>query len=84
MLLQSHAGEIHLLPALPKAWPRGSFTGLRARGGVEVDAEWDEGRLKSATLRASRGGTFRLRIQERDAVDLPLRAGDAYTLGAEG
>ena len=51
MLLQSHAGELHLLPALPKAWDEGAFTGLRARGGVEVDAAWSKGQLDAGTLR---------------------------------
>jgi alpha-L-fucosidase 2 len=63
MLLQSHAGEVHLLPALPKAWMEGAFTGLRARGGIEVDVAWKDGRAVAATLRAATsGGTQRIRL----------------------
>ncbi len=61
MLLQSHAGEIHLLPALPSAWPNGEVNGLRARGAFEIDMRWQGGRLLTATLRSARGNAARLR-----------------------
>ena len=61
MLLQSHAGELHFLPAVPAAWGAGSFRGLRARGGMEVDLEWSGGRARRAVLRASRAGLQVLR-----------------------
>lgn len=61
MLLQSHAGEIGLLPALPKAWPEGSIKGLRARGAVEVDITWKDGRATEVRLRPDVNGTFKIR-----------------------
>ena len=61
MLLQSHSGVIAFLPALPSAWPEGHFRGLRARGDVEVDASWKDGRAISGALRPGVAGVFELR-----------------------
>ena len=81
MLLQSHDGEIHLLPALPRAWADGEFRGLRARGGVEVDVAWARGRPTKATLRPSISGDYRVRVQNAaGAPTVQLRAGQAYEL----
>ncbi|MGN6506006.1 MAG: glycoside hydrolase family 95 protein [Tepidisphaeraceae bacterium] len=62
MLMQSHEGQINLLPALPKAWPSGSVTGLRARGGVVVSLTWKDAALTEVTLTATQSQTVKVRI----------------------
>ena len=79
MLLQSHAGELDLLPALPRAWPDGSVTGLRARGGFEVDLAWKGGALARAVVRSTRGGRVPVRCFGKTA-SLDTKAGQTITL----
>ncbi len=61
MLLQSHDGAVHLLPALPDAWAEGEVKGLQARGAFTVDMKWQEGSLQEATITSKIGGILRLR-----------------------
>ena len=77
MLLQSHAGEIELLPALPKAWPSGSVKGLRARGGFEVDIRWKDGRLVAATIHSLAGEPCTVRYGKK-TEKLNIERGKAY------
>ncbi|AHM63133.1 alpha-L-fucosidase [Flammeovirgaceae bacterium 311] len=79
MLLQSHAGEVEVLPALPAAWPKGSISGLVARGGFEVDIEWDEGRLKQVKVLSRLGNPLQLRYQDQ-VVNLSTQKGLVYVL----
>jgi len=64
MLMQSHAGEIHILPALPSAWPSGKITGIVARGGFVTDIEWAEGELQSLKVKSRLGNPLILRYGE--------------------
>jgi len=68
MLLQSHLGEIRLLPALPAAWHTGKVSGLRARGSFEIAMEWRGGRLTRATIRSIRGNPVRLRLKQNAVI----------------
>jgi len=82
MLVQSQTGEIELLPALPSAWPAGHVTGLRARGGFEMEIAWDNGRLTSAGVRSVGGRKAALRYGNRTAT-IELKAGETVRLNPE-
>ena len=79
MLLQSHTGVIHLLPALPKDWPEGSVRGLKARGGYTVDISWKGNQLVESAIRAGHDGTCRLRAAgfaiSKNGQPQPMNAG---------
>ncbi|WBY07852.1 hypothetical protein PIB19_21770 [Sphingomonas sp. 7/4-4] len=79
MLVQSHSGMIHLLPALPRLWPSGRASGLRARGNIGVDIVWSAGALEEAVLTAGSDGD--VRVRSGDAIlDVKLRKGDRVRL----
>jgi len=61
MLVQSWGGELHLLPALPREWPRGEIRGVRARGGVTVDLAWSGGKPAALTLQGRPNTKVRIR-----------------------
>lgn len=77
MLLQSHAGEVELLPALPVEWKSGSVQGLVARGGYEVSMNWSGGELQEVTILSRLGGTCRVRYKD-NAIEWPTEKGKIY------
>lgn len=79
MLLQSHAGFIHLLPALPDAWSEGAVSGLRTRGNFEVSIEWYNGELKEAVILSRSGEPCRLRYGDQ-TLELKTKKGMSYRI----
>lgn len=82
MLLQSHTDALELLPALPEAWPTGSVSGLCARGGVEVDLDWRDGRLESATLKSRKRKAVKVRFGDH-LISVELSPERPVRLGPE-
>jgi alpha-L-fucosidase 2 len=82
MLVQSHAGEVALLPALPGAWAAGSVKGLRTRGGLAVDLSWKANQLEAAKIHTSIGGTTKIRCGGK-VVELDLKPNQVVTLGPD-
>lgn len=82
MLLQSHSGFIHLLPALPDAWRNGYISGLKARGNVSIDIAWENGQLRSGVLQAANSGSYLLRYGSRQ-VKCKLIAGKKYAFNQQ-
>jgi len=82
LLVQSQAGEIQLLPALPKVWPDGKISGLRARGGFTVNLAWRDGKLTEAVIHSSAGGACKVRCGDKVAT-LEIPAGESVRLNSE-
>ncbi len=82
MLLQSQTGEIELLPALPGAWPHGSVTGLRARGGFEIDIAWDGGKPTLVKIHSVGGHGATVRYGDR-TTEIELKSGEVIYLDSE-
>ena len=79
MFLQSHTGEIHLLPCIPEDWHSGEIKGLVARGGFEVDIKWEDGDLIKAVIKSRLGNNCNVRYGDQ-TVEFETIAGNVYTI----
>lgn len=83
MLLQSHTGALHLLPALPSVWPSGEISGLKARGNFTVDMRWKNGTLEDAVITSCSGGVCRLKTNGSATVNGKMYSGDVVEFPTE-
>ncbi len=82
MLLQSHNGFIHVLPALPSSWQAGSIKGLKARGNIQVDISWAAGKLQQLTIQAFKNQPCKIRYQSR-TLEFNAEKGKTYLFGSD-
>jgi lysophospholipase L1-like esterase len=84
MLLHSHEGIVHLLPALPPQWPTGSFRGLRARGGFTVDAEWKDGKVTSYRIQSAEPDEVKVLVNgKQETIRSEAMGGASQDVGRE-
>ncbi len=82
MLVQSHAGEVNILPSLPNELPHGKVSGLMARGGYEVSIKWNDGKLIETTITSKLGNPVTVRYGTK-VIEFPLEKGKSITLNSE-
>lgn len=82
MLLQSQAGEIQLLPALPKEWQKGYIHGIVARGGFDADIDWEEGKLKQVKILSKLGNKATIRYGDK-VITVPAKKGGNYVFDGD-
>ncbi|MEI6176460.1 MAG: glycoside hydrolase family 95 protein [Verrucomicrobiota bacterium] len=82
MLLQSHTGEIRLLPALPKSWPDGNVSGICARGGFDVDIIWKNGHLTKAVIHSKAGQPCKVVYGDK-SWELKTTAGSSHPINID-
>ena len=81
-LIQSHTGEIELLPALPNSWTKGSVTGLKGRGGFEVSMSWDNGKLSTSEIKSLLGNPCVVRYGDKTKT-FNIKAGESIKIMGE-
>ena len=82
MLIQSHTGNIHLLPALQDLWATGKVAGLKGRGGFETDIEWEDGYLTSLRIKSLLGRKAKVRYRDK-IIEINIPRGETWQFDGE-